>query len=205
MTADPELDPEALLLLARAGNAAALGELLRRYDNYLTLLARLQIGRRLQRKLDPDDLVQETYLAAHRGFLRFRGASEAEFLNWLRQLLAWCLAKSIRHYCGTQRRDIRLEDELALELGHSSQALDGGLLAPGSSPSRQASRREQAVLLADALAQLPEAYREVLILHYLEGLRFREVAERLGRTLDSVKNVWVRALARLRRIIGDAP
>jgi RNA polymerase sigma-70 factor (ECF subfamily) len=72
-------------------------------------------------------------------------------------------------------------------------------LASSGSPSRQASRREQAVLLADALGKLPEAYREVIILSHLEGLSFPEVARRLGRTLDSVKNLWARALARLRR------
>jgi RNA polymerase sigma factor (TIGR02999 family) len=127
----PRTRPGRLLLLARAGNAAALGELLRRYDNYLTLLARLQIGRRLQRKSDPDDLVQETYLAAQRSFPRFRGASETEFLNWLRQLLAWSLAKFIRHYCGTQRRDIRAQaaPRAALAQGPSD--------APRFCPGRQ--------------------------------------------------------------------
>ena len=80
-----------------------------------------------------------------------------------------------------------------------SQDLDGGLLAKQDSPSKQVARREQGVLLADALALLPEDYREVLILRHLEGLSFPDVAQRLGRTLDAVKKVWTRALARLRR------
>ena len=61
------------------------------------------------------------------------------------------------------------------------------------------------MLLADALGQLPDDYREVLILHHLEGLTFPEVARRLGRTLDSVKNLWLRGLARLRRSLGGPP
>ena len=78
----------------------------------------------------------------------------------------------MRHYLGRQRRDVRLERQLAAEMDRSSRLLDGGLIAPGSSPSRLASNREQAVLLADALKGLPADYREVLILRHLEGLTF---------------------------------
>ena len=79
-----------------------------------------------------------------------------------------------------------------------SACQDAHLIAAQSSPNSQASRREQAVLLADALEDLPEDYREVIILRQLEGLSFPDVARRVGRTEDSVKNVWLRALARLR-------
>ena len=82
--------------------------------------------------------------------------------------------------------------------------LDQGLVAAHSTPSRRAARREQAVLLADALNQLPPDYREVLVLRHLEGLTFPEVAARMGRTVDSVEKLWVRALPRLRRVLGGA-
>jgi RNA polymerase sigma-70 factor (ECF subfamily) len=58
------------------------------------------------------------------------------------------------------------------------------------------------VLVAEALKELPPDYREVLILRHLEGLSFPEVAKRLDRTLSSVDKLWVRALARLRRVLG---
>jgi RNA polymerase sigma-70 factor, ECF subfamily len=205
MNAEADPDPEQLLHLARNGSTAALGRLLERYRNYLALLARLQIGKRLQGKLDPSDLVQETFLEAHRDFAQFRGGSEAEFVNWLRQILAMNLANLVRHYYGTQRRDVRLERELAVDLDQSSRVLDRGLVAAGSTPSQQAARREQAVLLADALGRLPQDYREVIILRHLEGLTFPEVAHRLGRTLDSVEKLWARGLARLRRSLGVKP
>jgi RNA polymerase sigma-70 factor (ECF subfamily) len=64
-------------------------------------------------------------------------------------------------------------------------------------------RREQAVLLADALEGLPADYRDVVILRQLEDLSFSEVAVRMGRTEDSVKHLWVRALARMRHTIED--
>jgi RNA polymerase sigma-70 factor (ECF subfamily) len=201
----PDSSPEQLLRLARGGDGPALGQLLELYRSYLELLARLQIGRRLQGKVDASDLVQETFLQAHEHFAQFQGESEGELISWLRNILASRLEKLIRYYCGTQRRDVRLERELAAELNQSSRLLDQGLVAPGSSPSQGAARREQTVLLANALRQLPDDYREVLILHHLQGLSMPEVARRLGRTLDSVKNVWLRGLARLRHLTGDSP
>ncbi len=198
----PHPDPEQLLGLARAGDGPALGQLFELYQSYLELLARLQIGRRLQGKIDAADLVQETFLQAHSCFAQFQGTSEGELVSWLRQILASRLEKLLRHYCGTQRRDVRLERRLAVELDQSSRLLDQSLVAPGSSPSQKAVRREQAVLLANALRQLPEEYREVLILHHLQGVSLPDVARRLGRTLDSVKNLWLRGLAQLRHLAG---
>jgi RNA polymerase sigma-70 factor, ECF subfamily len=196
---------EDLLAGARAGEDSALGRLLERYRAYLTLLARLQIGRRLQGKADPADMVQETFLEAARHFPRFRGETEAEFTAWLRQILATCLAHMVRRYCGTQARDIRLERTLGDELDQSSRCIDPGLIAHQSSPSQRASRREQAVILADALDCLSADYREVIILRHLEALTFPEVAHRMGRSLDSVEKLHVRALLALRRVLGERP
>src|SRR5215471_21653575 len=104
-----EADAAIWLRQARAGNLHDLGQLLELYRNYLTLLARMQIGRRLQGKLDPADVVQEVFLRAHDRFATFRGDAEPELAGWLRQILAAALAGLVRHYLGTQRRDPRLE------------------------------------------------------------------------------------------------
>jgi RNA polymerase sigma-70 factor (ECF subfamily) len=199
----PGPDVQALLQAARRGDRQALGQLLELYRNYLVLLARLQISRRYQGKVNPSDLVQETFLEAHRDFAQFRGTTEAELAGWLRQILARNLANQVWRRYATRRRDVRLERELADELEQSSRALDKSLVAPQSSPSQQAARREQAVLLADALAQLPEDYRAVIVLRHVEGLPFPEVARRLDRSIDSVKKLWARGLARLRRALGE--
>ncbi len=201
---DVTLDPEHLLREAKAGDAAVLGRLLELHRRYLALLARVQIGRRLQGKVDASDLVQETFLEAHRSFGRFRGESEAEFVAWLRQILAANLADLLRRYLGTQGRDVRLEREIRDAIDQSSVLLDRALAAPQSSPSRQAERREQGVLLANALDQLPDDYREALVLRHLEGLTFPEVARRMGRSQDSVEKLWMRGLARLRQVMGGA-
>ncbi len=189
-------DPEELLEAARAGNVSALGKLFELYRNYLGLLARLQIGRRLQGKVDAADVVQEIFLKAHAGFGQFRGSTEVELVGWLRRILASQLVDLMRRYYGARGRDVRLERDLAAELDRSSRFLDQALLAGQTSPSVRAVRREQAVLLADAMGQLPEAYREVLILHHLEECSFPEVARRMERTVNSVEKLWARALAR---------
>jgi RNA polymerase sigma-70 factor (ECF subfamily) len=197
-------DSLALLEQARGGNEQALGRLLESYSNYLTLLARVQIGRRIQGKVDAGDVVQETYLEVHRQIGAFRGTTEAEFVAWLRRILAGRLALTLRHYLGTKGRDVNLERELGAQIDQSSQAMDGGFVAAGSTPSQHVSRREQAVLLADALDRLPGDYREVIILRHLEGLPFGDVATRMGRSEDSVQKLWVRALANLRRSMDGA-
>src|SRR6266852_734108 len=107
MSSRPGSYPEQLLGLARAGQDAALGQLLELYRGYLGLLARLQIGRRLQGKVDPADLVQETFLEGHRSFPQFRGTTEAELVSWLRHILASKLGDVVRRYLRTKRHDSR--------------------------------------------------------------------------------------------------
>jgi RNA polymerase sigma-70 factor (ECF subfamily) len=192
-----------LLERACAGDEAARGRLLEAYRSYLTFLARVQLGRRLQGKVDPSDVVQEAFLEAHRDFRQFQGQTEAELLAWLRRVLATSLADQVRRYRGTRRRDLRLERRLAAELDQSSHALERGLLAPDSSPSHRAERREAGLRLAAAIEHLPADYRDVLVLRHFQGLAFPEIARRLGKTLDSVKNAWLRGLAQLRRKLED--
>jgi RNA polymerase sigma-70 factor (ECF subfamily) len=199
----PDPDPEQLLRLAREGDRQALGQLLELCRNYLLLLARMQIGRRLQGKVDAADLVQETFLAAYRDFAQFRGTTEAELVSWLRRILAANLVDLVRRYYGS-KRDVGLEQQLADELDQSSRDMGRVLAAKDSSPSQRAVRREQAVLLADALKSLPADYGEVIVLHHLQGLSFPEVARRMNRSLDSVKKLWIRALARLRDTLGGS-
>jgi RNA polymerase sigma-70 factor, ECF subfamily len=200
---DPSHDemPEALIVAALSGKDGASGRLLARYSTYLNLLARIEIGRRLRGKLDPADLVQETFLEAHRHFPSFRGSTEPEFVGWLRRILAGVLANTIRRYFGTKARDPRLEQELQIGVDQSSCILAGKLISPGSSPSEAASRREQAVLFADALSRLPDDYREVIVLRHLEGLTFAGVGERMGRTVDSIEKLWLRAVAKLKQTV----
>ena len=194
-------DPEQLLQEARRGNPEALGKLLAMYHSYLRLFSRVQIDRRLQGKADVSDLVQETCALAYDAFEDFRGETEQEFLAWLRQILISRLARLIRRY-QTQARDVRLERELGEALDRSS-VVASEIVSSRSTPSRRASRREEAVLLANAIADLDEVHREIIVLHHFEDLPFGTIAERLGRTEEAVKKLWVRGLAALKRRIEE--
>lgn len=184
--------PEVLLARARDGDQEALGSLLEEYREYLRMLARARVGRDLQVRLDPSDLVQETLLEAHRDFRQFLGQTEAELTVWLRRILVRNLTDQLKHH-HSQKRDFQREQPLAELVEQAHQVL----AAPLSTPSAHAARREQAVLLASALAQLPEDYREVVTMRHLESRSFEEIATAMGRTSGAVRMLWMRALERL--------
>lgn len=203
MTVPAEL-PEVLLERARSGDASTRGKLLDSYRNYLRLLARTQMGQGLHACLEPSDLVQEALLEADRDFATFSGGTEKELLVWLRRILVRNLLDAARHH-QAQARDRQRQESLEAMMEESSNALGMALAAHGSTPSAQAARREQCVLLADALERLPPDYRTVLEMRNLQQLPFEEIAERLGRKSGAVRMLWVRALEKLSQEMGVVP
>jgi RNA polymerase sigma-70 factor (ECF subfamily) len=196
-----ELDITRLLAAARRGNREGIGRLLQHYRNYLLLLATTQVERRLQSRVSPSDVVQETMLRAHRHFPQFRGQTEAELLAWLRQILLTNLARFIERYMLAAKRDIRREvsiEQLGSSLRASATHFDSPLGNRGQTPSAVAERREEAVLLADRLAQLPPQYREILVLRHIQGLSFEQAAATLKRPLGATRMLWLRAIKKLR-------
>jgi RNA polymerase sigma-70 factor, ECF subfamily len=195
---DPTLEP--LLVQARTGDQAALGRLLELYRNYLRLMARSLIHRPLQVRLDASDLVQETFLKAHREFRQFLGSGERELVAWLRQILVRTLSNQAKHHLA-RGRDQRRQESLDVLLDRSSLAIQEQLADSVASPSAHAVRREQAVLLADALARLPADYREVFILRNLEQVPVDEIAARMGRSPNAVRKLWSRAMVALKQAL----
>jgi RNA polymerase sigma-70 factor (ECF subfamily) len=166
-------------------------------------LATTQIENRLQPRVSPSDVVQETMLRAHQHFAQFRGKSEAELLGWLRQILVNNLAKFVEQHVLAARRDVRREvsiERLGAALEQSTIQLAALLPAAGKSPSMAVQQREEAVVLADRLAQLPKSYREVLVLRNLQSLPFEEVAERIDRSVGATRMLWLRAIEKLRAV-----
>jgi RNA polymerase sigma-70 factor (ECF subfamily) len=195
-----ELPTETLVAQARAGDRAALGVLLDRYRNYLRLMARSLINRALEAKFDASDLVQETFLKAHREFGQFAGSAEQELVAWLRSILVRTLTDEARRH-QARRRDHRRVESLEVLLDRSSLHFQEALAASVATPSVHAIRREQAVLLADALATLPADYREVFVLRNVENLSVDEIALKLNRSPNAVRKLWGRALAALKQAL----
>jgi RNA polymerase sigma-70 factor, ECF subfamily len=162
---------------------------LNRYRQYLLLLARVEIDPRLCEKLDPSDVVQQTLLDAHQKRDQFRGTSEAEKAAWLRQILANNLVDALR---AVGRKE------------QSSQRIGMWLTADESTPSQKLDQHEQAIRLADALAQLPHAQREALVLQNWDNWSLEEIAEHMDKTTAAVAGLLKRGLKRLRELLTDA-
>jgi RNA polymerase sigma-70 factor (ECF subfamily) len=184
-------------------DAAAFGLALDSYRDWLKLLARVEIDRRLRAKLDDSDIVQETYCMAVRDRASFRGSTARELAAWLRGILSHVIANEVRRYLRSRKRradlEVPLEQDIRRALDRSSLALGKTLAAGGSSPSERVAREEDGLLLARALARLPEDHQEVVRLRGLEDLPHEEIARRMGRSEAAVKMLWIRALGRLRR------
>jgi RNA polymerase sigma-70 factor (ECF subfamily) len=194
-----------LLNGARAGNSRALGQLLEAYRSYLTLLARVQIGRDVQAKVGASDVVQETFLKAVDQFANFRGSQPGEFASWLRAILATTLIDRVHRSLRRQQRDARLERQLYDAIEQSSVCMERNLLATQKSPSEIAIRHEESVRYANILESLPEDYRTVIVLRHFEGLSLERIAVQMGRSADSVHKLWVRGLARFRSLWENHP
>jgi len=172
------------------------------YRDYLRLLARVQLSPRLQAKFDPSDIVQQTLLEAHKCRGQFRGQSEAEWLAWLRAILAHVLAAAARRF-SAGARDLGRERSLEAEVDLSSERLEGLLAADQTSPSEGAVRGEDLLRLAHAMASLPPDQRQVVEMHHLKGMPLTEVAARMGRSRPAVAGLLFRGLNKLRQLLPD--
>ena len=190
-----------LLQTVRSADPTRLGSLLELYRNYLSLLASGQLDRKLQGRVSASDLVQETMMEAHRDFHQFRGQSEAEFIGWLRRILVNNLARAIEMHVLAEKRDVRREVSIErLNAAVERSTIQLGLAFAGreDSPSVKLERHERAVDLANQMSRLSPEHREVLMLRNLQGLPFKEVADRLERSVPAAKMLWMRAIKKLR-------
>jgi RNA polymerase sigma-70 factor (ECF subfamily) len=169
----------------------------------LLTIASQELDPQLQAKGGASDLVQETLLRAVRGFAGFDGDTEAGLLAWLRQLLLNHLADFTRLYRATSKRQVAREVHLAT--GDSSARGLPELSADISSPSSQAVRQEQAEAVAQAMARLPEDYRQVLVLRYQDEKSFDEIGRLLNRTANAARKLWLRAVERLQQELNQPP
>ncbi|MHC4930666.1 MAG: sigma-70 family RNA polymerase sigma factor, partial [Planctomycetota bacterium] len=171
------------------------------YRNYLAVLARGCIGTALRAKVATSDVVQETLLKAYERFSQFRGTTEQELAVWLRQILVRHLIDISRRYQAAAVRQVGRERAMDEILDRSSLALTDFLAASGVSPSQGAFQRELGVILADALAQLDEDHREVIILRHMEELGWTEIGRRMNRSPKAAGMLWARALEKIRPLI----
>src|SRR3954468_3214613 len=204
------LGPLDLMAKARAGEADALGELCSLYRNYLRMVVRAGLGPKLRERVELSGVVQEALVEVIRQFPQFTGQNEAALVGWLRRLVGQKLADLGRYHSRAKRSaggpDVPLDANWDLPGGDGSQGgkLLDMLALSQTSPSEAASNRELTVLLADALAALPEAEAEVLWLYHAENLSFEGIGDRMGVSRKSIRGIWARGLKSLKRTL-DGP
>src|SRR5438094_585424 len=173
---------------------------LNQYRGYLRALAQIELGRRLQSKIDPSDIVQQSLLEAHQDLAALKGKTEAELVAWLRTILTRNLLNTARDF-RAQKRDIRRERSLAQQVEDSSVRLEKFLASNQTSPSQRVIRGEQAERLATALAGLPEDQRDAVILKHFHEWSLAQIAEQLDRSTLAVGGLLKRGLKKLREMM----
>lgn len=190
-----------LLDQIRTGDRQAFELLFRLHQPDLRRFIGLRLDPKLRARLDPSDVVQETHLDILQRLADFLERQPMPFRLWLRKTAYDRLLKIRRHHVGTARRSV--EREAPLPLG-SSVSLGRQLLAGGSTPSERFDRGEIAKRVRQAVAQLPENDRELLIMRNFDGLSNLEAACILGIEPDAARKRHGRALLRLRQHLLDS-
>lgn len=185
------------IVQVRNGSREALGRLLEVYRRYLLRVAIHKLEAAVRAKVDPSDLVQDTYLEAVRDFRRFEGTTEQELLGWLRRILCNNVANLHRHFETDKRqvvREMALKEVVACELSHPA-------VKQSEPSSRQGESHEQNEHLEQAMQRLPKPHRQVFLLHTLEELTFVQIADKLGSTADAVRKRYGRAAVKLASLL----
>ncbi len=204
MTTPQDGATEKLLHRAGQGDTMACQELLVRHQDRLRHMIAVRMDRRLAARIDPSDVVQDTLARAIPLLAAYLRERPLPFYPWLRQLAWDRLVELHRRHIQAQRRSVTREERRPPPLPDES-ALDlaGRLFARGSSPSARLRRHELRGRVVTLLAQLAETDREVLVLRHLEQLSPGEIAAVLGISEAAVYTRHVRALERVRALLGD--
>ena len=203
----PADDADGLVRRATSGDEAALAALFEQARPRLRQMVRLRLDRRLQGRLDPDDVLQEAYLDFARRLPEYAADPRMPFFLWLRFLTGQKLTDVHRHHLGTRMRDAR--QEVSLHRGAfpqaSSASLAARLLGRLTSASRVAARAEIQLRVQEALNELDPIDREVLALRHFEQLSNDETAVVLELSKTAASNRYIRALKRLKHVLAESP
>ena len=175
-------------------------ELLSAYREYLRFLASQRLGCKLGGRVSPSDLVQETLLAAWKDFESFRGVDATQFSMWIRKILLRKVSAAVAVHVKASKRKVARECIQTPFAASSTFDAGANLIAREQTPSKIVSIGEDALLIQDYLNQIPEEYRLVIQWRNFEGIRFNEIAERLGKTSVATRLLWLRAIRMLREI-----
>ncbi|MBL8814299.1 MAG: sigma-70 family RNA polymerase sigma factor [Planctomycetaceae bacterium] len=170
-------------------------------------MVQLRIDRRLSARVDPSDVLQDTWLDCERRFAEYVADPPMPFFHWLRFLTAQRLVDLHRKHLGATMRSAGAE--VSLYSGPlpaaSSVSLAEHLMGRLTSVSHAAHRAEIQIRIQEALNSMDAVDREVLTLRHFEMLTNEETAIALGLKKAAASNRYVRALKRMKEILDEFP
>jgi RNA polymerase sigma-70 factor (ECF subfamily) len=190
---------------ATLGEASALAELFARHRGRLRQMVRLRLDRRLQGRVDPSDVLQDAFVDLAAKLPEYASRPSVPIFLWLRLVVGERLLRIHRHHLNAGMRDAGRE--ISLHQGAfpeaSSTSMAAHLLGQVTSASRAALRAEMQVLLQEAINGMDPIDREVIALRHFEELTNDEVASALGLTKAAASKRYVRAMLRLKAVVGS--
>ena len=189
---------EQLLREARDGDDDALGQLLQDHRNYLLAMVNSDMESQIRPKVGSSDIVQEALLTAYREFDQFSGESSNELVAWLRQICKHDLSDAERSFKRTKKRQISREKPI-----EPSSKLMIPLPDTAATPSTEAMASEQSKQLNAAMEKLSTDYQTVLKLRNWEQLSFEEIGQQMGRSAESVRKLWTRAVLKIQQYLEE--
>lgn len=189
-----------LVALAKGGDESALNQLCKVYGPRVHWMIRLRMGKELRSKLESMDLVQDTLINALSGLDDFTYKSEGDFVRWLSKISENELRRSLKRL-RTDKRDIRKEIRFD-NYNPTTESVFVGTHGPidAMTPSVIMSRKEELDKLERAMDELKPEYREAIILTKIEGLSYKEISKRLGKSNDAVRKLVSRAIIALTNV-----
>ena len=193
-------DDTQILADLRSGNEAALVAFLKNNEQPLLAFIRSRIGTQLQKKIEPEDILQEASMEAVR-VLGQTDLSTWDPLHWLFQICERKIIDAHRRHFASQKRDAGRE--AALPAGSEAAGLANLLAASMTTPSQAFSRDQRQLRMMAALETLPDQQREALRLRYLVGLPSKEIAQKFGKSDGATRVMISRALSRLHELLAE--
>ena len=202
-----QADPHAeLLRRVKDGDQQALAELFSTHRARLWRIINFRLDSRLAGRVDADDILQEAYLAAAQRIKHYLDDSSQTFFVWLRLIAHQTLIDVHRRHLGAQMRDASRDMSIHAHYAQAtSMSIASQLLGNFTSPSQAAMRDEIANQLEQAIESMEPIDREVLALRHFEELTNSEVAEVLDIQQKAASIRYVRALKRLKNVLGNVP
>ena len=187
-----------LLQQAGEGDRMAREQLFSRHRDYLRRVIDLRMDNQLRRRIDPSDVVQEAQLVGNGRLEEFLKKRPMSFRLWLRWIAIERLANSYRHHVRARKRSVCREVPLS---GVASGEVARFVLH--SQPSARLRREESEAKVQQALGQLSESDRDLLLMRHAEQLTSAETAELLEITPAAAVKRHGRALRRLHEALGE--